>query len=204
VETTPLTLLWAALGFDCNGKRHRFRINRHLARFILVGLYTGTRHSAILSLQWLPNTAGGWFDLDAGMLYRRPQDAIETNKKRTPTPIPARLLQHLRRWQNNSTQYVIEHDGKPIEKMRKAWHGARELAGLGPDVTPHILKHTCATLLLQRGVSTWRVARLLGTSEQVIQTVYGHHAIDDLRSAIDTWSNRERPTTFPLKTPQRT
>jgi hypothetical protein len=35
-------LLWAALGFDRKGKRNQFRINRHLARFILVGLYTGT------------------------------------------------------------------------------------------------------------------------------------------------------------------
>jgi hypothetical protein len=65
-------LLWAALGFNRNGTRNRFRINRHLARFVLIGLYTGTRHDAILRLQWMPNTAGGWFDLDAGMLYRRP------------------------------------------------------------------------------------------------------------------------------------
>jgi hypothetical protein len=53
-------LLWGALGWDTNGKRHPFRINRHLARFILLGLYTGARHDAILRLQWMPNTAGGW------------------------------------------------------------------------------------------------------------------------------------------------
>ena len=44
------------------------------ARFILVALYTGTRHDAILRLQWMANTTGGWFDLDAGILFRRPQD----------------------------------------------------------------------------------------------------------------------------------
>ena len=99
-------LLWAALGFDKDGRRNQFRINRHLARFVLVGLYTGTRHDAILSLQWLPNTTGGWFDLDAGILYRRPQDAVETNKRRTPCPIPPRLMPHLRRWRAHSTQYV--------------------------------------------------------------------------------------------------
>lgn len=85
-----------------------------MARFILIALYTGTRHSAILGLQWLPNTRGGWFDLDAGVLYRRPQYAIETNKRRTPSPIPPRLMPHLRRWRRLSTQYVIEHDGQPI------------------------------------------------------------------------------------------
>lgn len=185
-------LLWAALGFNRDGTRNRFRINRHLARFILIALYTGTRHDAILRLQWMPNTAGGWFDIDAGVLYRRPQDAIETNKRRTPAPIPKRLMLHLRRWRQLSTQYVIEYDGKPINsQLRRAWTGAREMAGLGPDVTPHVLKHTCATLLLQGGTSTWDVAGLLGTSEQVISTVYGHHAVSHLREAAnDVWSRR--------------
>ena len=36
-------LLWAVLGFNRDGTRNRFRINRHLARFILIALYTGTR-----------------------------------------------------------------------------------------------------------------------------------------------------------------
>jgi hypothetical protein len=31
-------LIWAALGFNRDGTRNRFRINRHLARFILIGL----------------------------------------------------------------------------------------------------------------------------------------------------------------------
>lgn len=61
-------LLWAALGFNRDATRNKFRINRHLARFILIGLYTGTRHDAMLRLQWMPNTTGGWFDLEAGIL----------------------------------------------------------------------------------------------------------------------------------------
>ena len=123
-------LLWAALGFNRDGTRNRFRINRHLARFILIGLYTGTRHDAILRLQWMANTTGGWFDLDAGMLYRRPQDAIETNKRRTPSPIPPRLMPHLQRWRKLSTQYVIEYDGKPIaSQFRRAWAGREQWPG---------------------------------------------------------------------------
>ena len=34
-------LLAGALGWDHQGKRHAAKINRHLARFILIGLYTG-------------------------------------------------------------------------------------------------------------------------------------------------------------------
>jgi integrase len=182
-------LLWAALGFNRDGTRNRFRINRHLARFILIALYTGTRHDAILKLQWMPSTAGGWFDLDAGVLFRRPQDAIETDKRRKPSPIAPRLMPHLRRWRRLSTQYVIEYDGKPIaSQLRRAWHGARVMAGLGPEVTPHVLKHTCATLMLQAKVSTWDVAGVLGTSENVIRATYGHHSVEHLRRAVDVWS----------------
>jgi integrase len=188
-------LLWAALGFqrdkDGNVTRNHFRINRHLARFILIALYTGTRHDAILKLQWIPSTSGGWFDLDTGILYRRPQDAIETNKRRTPSPIPPRLMPHLKRWRRFSTQYAIEYDGKPIaSQLRRAWTGAREIAALGPEVTPHVLKHTCATLMLQNGVTIWDVAGVLGTSEAVIRKTYGHHAVEHLRRAVNVWSRR--------------
>ena len=44
---------------------------KHLARFILVALYTGTRSDAILRLGFMPNTVGGWVDTDRGVLYRR-------------------------------------------------------------------------------------------------------------------------------------
>ena len=181
-------LLWAALGFNRDGTRNRFRINRHLARFILIALYTGTRHDAILRLQWMANTTGGWFDLD-GRPISPAQDAIETNKRRTPSPIPPRLMPHLQRWRRLSTQYVIEYDGKPIaSQLRRAWTGSRAMAGLGADVTPHVLKHTCATLMLQNRVSTWDVAGVLGTSEAVIRNTYGHHSVEHLRSAVDVWS----------------
>ena len=190
-RTDVAALLWAALGFNRDGTRNRFRINRHLARFILIALYTGTRHDAILRLQWIASTTGGWFDLDNGVLYRRPQDAIETNKRRLPSPIPPRLIPHLKRWRKLSTQYVIEYDGSPIaSQLRRAWAGAREMAGLGPEVTPHVLKHTCATLMLQNRVSTWDVAGVLGTSEAVIRKTYGHHSVEHLRRAVDIWSKR--------------
>jgi integrase len=199
-------LLLGALGWDLKtGKRNKFRINRHVARFILVALYTGTRHDAILRLQWGPSTVGGWLDLDAGILYRRPQDAIETNKRRTPCPIPSRLMPHLKRWRRLTARFVIEHNGKPIASQeRRAWNGARKLAGLGPGTTPHVLKHTCATLLLQAGKSPWDVAGVLGTSEQVIRDVYGHHSMSHMRDTMDVWSKRPTAHVSPMKLMNKT
>jgi integrase len=185
-------LLWGALGFNAKGERNRAKINRHLARFLLMYFYTGTRHTAILRLQWLPNVNGGWIDFDSGIIYRRPQEARETNKRRPPCPIPDRLAPHLRRWRRMTARYVIEYDGKPItSKIRRAFASARELAGFGPDVTPHTLKHSCATVLLRDGKSTRQVSAVLGTSEQVIQNTYGHHAMDEMRATFnDVWSRK--------------
>jgi integrase len=185
-------LLWGALGWDASGKRHPFRINRHLARFILIGLYTGTRHDAILRLQWLPNTTGGWVDLKAGVLYRRPRGAVDRGKRRPPLPIPPRLLPHLRRWRRHTARFLIEWQGLPIASQeRRAWRRARELAGLSSDVTPHILRHTAATWLLQRGVSVYDVAGVLGCSEEIVRKTYGHYAKDHLRAAVAAFSRRQ-------------
>ena len=65
-------------------------------------------------------------------------------------------------------------------------HGFRDAvtaAGLDDDVTPHVLKDTCVTWLLQRGVDAWTVAGYTGTSVQTIQRVYGHHAAAHLAAA---------------------
>ena len=76
---------------------------------------------------------------------------------------------------------------------RRAWATARDLAGLNADVTPHVLRHTCATMLLQLGVSVYDVAGVLGASEEVIRRTYGHHAQDHLRHAVAAFSRRTRP-----------
>lgn len=82
-------LLWAA---------YRGHKAGHLARFILIGLYTGTRKDAITRMGFTANTHGGWFDLDRGIMYRKSEDERTTKKRRTPAPIPRQLLAHLRRW----------------------------------------------------------------------------------------------------------
>jgi integrase len=191
-------LLAGAMGWDRHGNRHRAKISRHLARFILIALYTGTRHDAILRLQWRPNTEGGWIDLSSGVLHRRGSGAVESGKRRPPIPIPPRLLPHLRRWRRLTTGHVIEYAGRPIRSQeRRAWRTACQLAGLGSDVTPHVLRHTCATMLLQLGVSVYDVAGVIGASEEIIRRTYGHHAQDHLRHAVAAFSRR----TVPMKRP---
>lgn len=189
-------LLLAALGWDFRGKkpvRNTFRINRHLARFILIAYYTATRHDAILKLGWMSSTYGGWFDLEHRILYRRPQVTVETAKRRPPAPIIDRLIPHLKRWRKLTARFVIEYNGSPIRSQeRRAFAGAVELAKLNPDITPHWLKHTCITHMLQGGKTCWEVAGYVGTSEAMIRNVYGHHAMDQTRQVANDIFSRRR------------
>lgn len=197
-------LLWAALGFrwvrsDPYTGREIWRRNgeaqgktRHVARFVLVGLYTGTRHDAILQLKWLPSPTAGWVDLRAGVMYRRGTGEAESSKRRTPVPLSRRLRAHLTRWQKQSVANVVEFEGLPIDRMRRSWHTAREAAGLGPDVTPHILRHTFATWAVQRGKKFSLIAGALGTTEKIVERVYGHHSPEHLRDVVEGVSDRRR------------
>jgi hypothetical protein len=47
------------------------RSRRHIARFILVGLYTGTRAGAICGAAMQPAIGYGWVELERGIFYRR-------------------------------------------------------------------------------------------------------------------------------------
>jgi integrase len=55
-------------------------------------------------------------------------------------------------------------------------------------VTPHTLRHTTATWLMQSGVPMWEVAGFLGMSRETLERVYGHHHPDFLRAAAEALS----------------
>ena len=160
---------------------------RHVARFILIGIYTGTRSQSILALRWFPSTTHGYFDLSSERLYRRGSSQIETKKRQPVARIHRRLLPHVRRWQRQDQLLgiatVVHYQGKSVQKLRRSWDTLRASAGLGPDVVPHTTRHTCATWLMQAGVPTFEAAGYLGMSIETLQTVYGHHHPDFQNSA---------------------
>lgn len=148
---------------------------KHLARFILIALYTGTRKDAILRLGFMPNTAGGWIDVEHGVMYRRGATERETKKRRKPVKMPRKLLAHCRRWQSNGARWAVEINGARVGDIKKAFEGARDHAGLH-EVTPHTLKHTAITWAMQRGMRVETAADYFDTSAETIRRVYYHHS----------------------------
>jgi integrase len=193
-------LLWAAWRARqvMRDKHIRRAVGRHVARFILVALYTGTRSSAICRAALMPTIGRGHVDLDRGVFYRRAIGRRQTKKRQPPVRLPPRLLAHLRRWKRLglSRKAVIEWNGAPVQSVRKGFEAAVKAAGLGADVTPHILRHTCATWLMQKGVDLWDAAGFLGMTVQQLETTYGHHHPEFQREAAEALGgqNGERNT----------
>ena len=83
-------------------------------------------------------------------------------------------------------QFVVNriNDGQPLAgKIRSAWEGILQDAGLGEDVVRHSLRHTAATWLMQAGVDMWEAAGWLGmTVEQLRPT-----------TVITTRNSRNKP-----------
>lgn len=149
----------------------------HIRMFILLALKTGARKSAILELTWDRVS----FDRDI-IVYPLP-GKVHGKKRRAIVPITEGLkaeLEQIR--QLAQSDWVIEYNGKPVRKIQTAWTNTLEESGID-HCTIHDMRRTCATWLIQAGIQTVRVARMLGDTEKMIEKVYGHHSPDYLKDA---------------------
>jgi integrase len=156
------------------------RSRRHVARFMLVARYMGSRASVICGASIEPKRPEGkpWIDLASGVFYGRGVGERETKKRKQLVRIPPPLLAHLRRWRLNGQRFAVEFRGLPVTRVSKGHRSAVAAAGLGPEVTPHIWRHTVATWLLQAGADPYKAAGFLAMSYETLMRVYGHHCPD--------------------------
>jgi integrase len=165
-------LIWAA---------RRRKQTKHIARYVLVGLYTGSRHGDICGAAILPSLNRGYVDLDRGIFKRKPDNKKETSKRQPTVPLPPRLLTHMRRWKRLgiSNRAVIEYHGKPLTRIREGWETVIEAAGLATDnprmkVIRHTLRHTAISWYLTQGVDIETVSQYCGVSVATIRKTYRH------------------------------
>lgn len=171
----------------------------HLVRYIMIGLYTGTRSTAILGLQWMPNTTGGYVNLDQGVIYRKAEgERVAHNKRKTPVKVPPRLLRFLQYWkaaderetvdgETAFLRYLVRYQGQKVTKINKAFRKIRVVAGLDEKVVPHSLRHTRATWLAHKGVNAQDAAASLGLTVEEYERTYSHVSPDFQESAANAF-----------------
>lgn len=159
----------------------------HLPTFILIGLYTGHRAQAILSLQWQPNITGGHVDLERGRIDFNPVGARKTNKRRAHIPIPAPLLVHLRQVRCRTRQYVIESQGARVKNCIRSFNTACRTAKL-EGVVRHTLRHTACTWFMHRRVAIEIAAAWVGMEPETFRRVYAHHHPDYMQEVMESFA----------------
>jgi integrase len=185
-------LLWHARKGPPDGEY--YRAGEYLPLFIMIGLYTGARHRAILDLRW------NQVDLQRGLIDFHQAGEERTNKGKALIPVPARLWHMLKYARRHGTPngYVIHENQRPFKSVKKAYGAAAKAAGL-KNVSPHTLRHTAASWMAQKGVAFPVIARYLGHADsRTTERIYAHHAPDYLKAAADSF-NRILPPILPQK-----
>lgn len=179
------------------------RSRRHLARFILVGLRTGTRAEAVCTASFEPEIGKPWMQLSEdesgkklAKFHRLALGSKEAKNKKYPTvPMPDSLAAHLHRWHAKGQRYVVEYNGKPISSTKKAFANLVHDLGLDDGVVRHSLRHTAATWGMQAGADIWELSGYLGMSVEVLERRYGHHSPDHMegaRTALESRGGRKQ------------
>ncbi len=150
----------------------------HVRLFIVLALHTAARKEALLELTW------DRVDFTAGRIDLQPPVRRLGAKRRSLVPMTDTARRHLEEALRGAiSDHVIEYAGRPIRDVKTGIRGAAAAAGL-EGVSPHVLRHTAATWMAQRGVNLWDVAGFLGHRDtRLVERVYGHHHPDYLRSA---------------------
>lgn len=149
--------------------------DRRVFRFLQLAYHTASRRRAIEALQWVQ------VDLSARRINLQAPGKPVTKKRCPIVPISVNMAAILESMKMKATTgFVLVKD----DRIYQAFDSVAMKAGLAklPNkglreagrLTPHILRHTRATHLLQAGKNPWAVANLLGDSLQTVLRVYGH------------------------------
>jgi integrase len=178
--------------------------SRSLAPFVTLAIETGARKNVIRTLRWK------WVDFGNA--------CIRFGKDKTPSstgriiPLNKRALETLKFWAQQFPEREPEHyifpaeryggsgdvfgacayatdPTKPMGSVKEAWEAAKGRAGV--KCRFHDLRHTAVSRMLDAGVPIAKVAKIVGWSAATMVRMaarYGHFALEDLRSAVESIS----------------
>jgi len=150
---------------------------------------TGMRQSEILSLRW------NQIDFKNQFVNLDNRTAVTKSKKVRTIPLNLRCLQMLTELNINKSGDFVFTDA--AGKQYKADHVIHQFkkyvlrAGLNPGLHFHSLRHSFASLLVQKGVSLFFVSKLLGHSNTKTTEIYSHIRQSDLKDVVNLLNQAE-------------
>jgi len=140
-------------------------------KFILYcGFHAGLRKNEIIEAR--PE----WFDLERGLLHVRASETFRPKDREARTiPLTSEFHEFSKHFGLRSP--FLLHPEVPHGKsryrwdFRRPWKNYMKVQGLG-WVTPHVMRHTFASLLASKGASIYKIAQWLGDDVAVVQRHY--------------------------------
>lgn len=142
--------------------------------YFFVLYYAGLRGNEAKTLKWQD------VDFNRGYLVITGKG----NKQRI-VPFDETLLKALKSLPRlNDYVFPSKRTGKPLVDVRAPLSRARKKAGIEKRITPHLLRHSFATHLLELGHDIRYIQALLGHAEISTTQIYTHVASNRLREVI--------------------
>lgn len=154
-----------------------------LERYVWLGFETGARDMAMRQLKWEQ------VDFEQGLINFLPKGKRQNRIKRKPiVPISERLMPVLRRmWDERTTDYVLD---KPTTLARPFTDFVTKNGF--PDLTPHSMRHSFATQLVQMGIQVEAIAAMLGDTVKTVMDTYVHLQPRFLKNAMEARNHAVR------------
>jgi integrase len=151
----------------------------HVKLFITIALATAGRAEAILDLTW------DRVDFNRRRIDLRDPDRAATPKGRALVPMNDMAFGALQEaYKGALTKFVVEWSGERVKSIKKGVGAAGKRVGI--KVSPHVLRHTAAVWMAERGRPMSEIAQYLGhTNSATTERVYARYSPDYLKQSAD-------------------
>lgn len=156
----------------------------HARLYVLIGLNTCARPSAILDLTW------DRVDFMRRTIDFTPPGHVRTAKRRVVVPIGDDLVEPLQKgFAARTCEFVIERGGKQVRSLKKAFQAAAERSAV--RATPYTLRHTGAVWAAEAGVSMAELAQFMGhDDDRTTQKYYARYSPGHLLNVANAIGKR--------------
>jgi integrase/recombinase XerD len=97
-----------------------------------------------------------------------------------------------------SPMLFVRRGGGKLTRQR-VWQMVNRLSAEGRHASPHMLRHSCATHMVENGADLRTVQTILGHADVSTTQVYTHVALDRLKSVYRQFHPRGRKTRAEIK-----
>ena len=80
-----------------------------------------------------------------------------------------------------SSMLFVQHRGRKLTRQR-VWQMVKEASATGRHASPHMLRHSCATHMVENGADLRTVQTILGHADISTSQIYTHVALDRLKT----------------------